>query len=82
MKNGISAYVGVLESLNNASIGLKFIASTPHDSKYILGKCLTRDDKCISFEVIDTSKPKHIENIQNNDNVYKFNTSNKVKKNF
>ncbi|RNA10512.1 EF-hand calcium-binding domain-containing 5 [Brachionus plicatilis] len=77
MKNGISAYIGVLEHLENGSIGLKFLASTPHDSKNILGKSLTRDDKCVSFEVIDSTKSKHVENVRLNENVFHFNPSGK-----
>ncbi|CAF0711900.1 unnamed protein product [Brachionus calyciflorus] len=77
MKNNISAYISVLENLSENEIGLKCIASTPHDSKYILGKTLTNKDKCISFEVIDTSRPQHITSVRASENIHFFNESNK-----
>ena len=47
----ISAYVAILERLSteDESSVLKYHATTPHDSNFVLGKTLTRNDKNIRY---------------------------------
>ena len=44
----ISAYVAILEKINLNTIGLRYHATTPNDSKFLLGNVLTRKMKNIS----------------------------------
>ena len=74
----ISAYVAILERVEGNTIGLRYHATTPVDSKFLLGKTLTRKTKCISFNVIDKGSFEHVPRVRANPNVQYFNTANKV----
>jgi hypothetical protein len=78
----LSAYVGILEKSplddKTSEIVLRYHASTPNDSKYILGKVLTRSSNNVSFEAIDNGCYQHIRNVRSNPNVFFFNPDNKV----
>jgi hypothetical protein len=75
--------VGILERLSNDAeqVGLKYHATTPFDSQFVLGKVLSRQEKSISFNVIDNVKFDHVPKVRSNPNVHFFNSNNKVKKN-
>jgi len=74
----ISAYVSILERIEGNTIGLRYHATTPADSKFLLGKTLTRKNKCISFGVIDKGVAELVPRVRANQNVFYFNTTNKV----
>jgi len=72
----ISAYVSILEKLDS-DIVLKYHASTPHDSKYLLGKTLSQKTTNVSFRVIETGKSLLISRVQSDPNIHLFNPDNK-----
>lgn len=78
----LSAYVGILEKVTNkngsAEVVLRYHASTPNDSRYILGKVLTRSDENVSFDVIDNGTSLHVGRVRSNSKIYFFNPENKV----
>ncbi len=74
----ISAYVAILERLEGNTVGLRYHATTPFDSKFLLGKTLSRKVKCISFNVIDKGMPEHVPKVRANSNIFYFNPANKV----
>jgi hypothetical protein len=64
--------VGILERLEGKTVGLKYHATTPHDSKVMLGKTLTRKTKNISFGVIDKAQYEHVAKVRANSSVFFF----------
>ena len=74
-QKNISAYVAILENIGS-HIGLKFHASTPYDSNFILGKTLQRETSNVTFSVIDQGKFNHFESVQSEENVHYFNADN------
>jgi hypothetical protein len=45
-------YIAILEKIDQTgSIGLRYHASTPEDSKHVLGKILTRSSKNLRFNL-------------------------------
>ena len=72
----LSAYVAILETVDQ-NIGLKYQASTPYDSNFILGKIILRTDSNVTFDVIDTGRSVKIESVQNsNKKIHFFNSGN------
>jgi hypothetical protein len=69
-----------LERLEGKTVGLKYNATTPHDSKILLGKTLTRKVKNISFGVIDKANYEHIPKVRANSSVHFFDQEGRVSK--
>lgn len=82
----LSAYVGILEKTspipnqNRSEVVLRYHASTPNDSRIILGKILTRSGRNVSFDVIDKGASVHVERVRDNSDVFFFNPENKVER--
>lgn len=86
----LSAYVGILEKQQTSGqaessggeVALRYHASTPNDSRLILGKVLTRSSDNVSFGVIDNGSFLHVGRVRSNSNIFFFNPENKVNFNF
>lgn len=81
----LSAYVGILEKQqsngnteSSGEVALRYHASTPNDSRLILGKVLTRSSDNVSFGVIDKGSYLHVGRVRSNPNIFYFNPENKV----
>ncbi|XP_071945238.1 EF-hand calcium-binding domain-containing protein 5-like isoform X2 [Antedon mediterranea] len=73
----ISANVALLEHNDMAPHRgptlLRYVAATPDDAHFMLGKLLYRDMRGISFSSVDTGKPLHVPRVQNHGNIMFFN---------
>ncbi|XP_013406765.1 EF-hand calcium-binding domain-containing protein 5 isoform X1 [Lingula anatina] len=74
----ISANISLLENNDidpkRGDMLLRYVASTPEDAPYILGKCLFKDMKAISFASVETGKPIHVPRVNNHGSIYFWNT--------
>lgn len=68
----ISAYVAILETVGQ-TIGLKYQASTPYDSKFMLGKVMSRENVPTTFEVVEGGRSIKLESVQVVENLHYFN---------
>lgn len=74
MKKNVSAYVGILETMGNQKVALKYHASTPHDSKYILDQTLTRETPNVTYQAIDENRIVLVKEVKECPSVHYFNT--------
>jgi len=70
----LSAYIAVLETVGEG-VGLKYQASTPYDSRFVLGKTVTRQETNVSFGVIDSGRFLKLESVRANPKVHYFDQS-------
>ncbi|KAK0054151.1 EF-hand calcium-binding domain-containing protein 5 [Biomphalaria pfeifferi] len=73
----ISANIAMLE-INRADLSrgpmlLRYAACTPEDCPYMLGKCLFKNMKGVSFQAVETGKPVHVPRVSNHGNIYFWN---------
>ncbi|XP_055862075.1 EF-hand calcium-binding domain-containing protein 5-like isoform X3 [Biomphalaria glabrata] len=73
----ISANIAMLEinrvDLSRGPMLLRYAACTPEDCPYMLGKCLFKNMKGVSFQAVETGKPVHVPRVSNHGNIYFWN---------
>ena len=67
------------KKLNRGANFLRYCAATPDDIPFVLGKCLYRDSKAVSFAVVDSGKPIHIPKVLNHPGVHLWNPERREK---
>ncbi|CAH1801131.1 unnamed protein product [Owenia fusiformis] len=73
----ISANISILENNdvnpNRGPTLLRYVAVTPDDADILLGKCLYRDMKGVSFASVDSGKPIHVPRVSNHGGIHFWN---------